>query len=166
MNVEFINPFLEAAIKVLSTMAFTPATPGKPFLKNKTPLSQGDVSGIAGLTGRINGSMAVSFSQGAILEIVSNMFGEVCKEINDDVRDAVGEISNMISGHARRLLAEKGYECQSTIPIIIDGHGHKICHTVSGPVLVMPFTIGEDKSFFIELCLETKEAQPAPTRGV
>ncbi|MGE3540117.1 MAG: chemotaxis protein CheX [Candidatus Tectimicrobiota bacterium] len=156
MNVEFINPFLEAATKVLSTMAFTQATPGKPFLKNKTPLSQGDVSGIVGLTGRLNGSMAVSFSEPAILEIVSNMFGEVCKDINDEVRDAVGEISNMISGDARRILAEKGYECQSAIPTVIDGKDHKICHTIAGPVLVMPFTIGAEKPFFIELCLESK----------
>lgn len=156
MNVEFINPFLEAAVKVLSTMAFTQPKPGQPFLKNKLPLSQGDVSGIVGLTGTVNGSMAVSFSEGAILEIVSNMFGEVCTEINEEVRDAVGEISNMISGDARRILAGKGYELQGSIPTVIDGKDHKICHTIAGPVLVMPFTLTNDQAFFIELCLEKK----------
>ena|SRR5438132_14372821 len=101
MDVTFINPFLEAAVNVLQTMAFTETQVGKPFLKGKTPLSQGDVTGIVGLTGDKNGSLAVSFSEAAILQVVSNMFGEVCKEMNDDVRDAVGEITNMICGDAR-----------------------------------------------------------------
>ena len=80
MNVAFINPFLEAAVKVLQTMAFTEPQVGKPFLKGKTPVSQGDITGIVGLTGDMNGSLAVSFSEAAILQVVSNMFGEAFKE--------------------------------------------------------------------------------------
>ena len=152
MNVEFINSFLNAAVTVLQTMAFTEPKVGKPFLKGKTPLSQSDVTGIVGLTGVINGSLAVSFSDAAILQVVSNMFGEAIKEINDEVRDAVGEISNMISGDARRILAEKGYQFQGAIPTVIEGKNHKICHTFPGPVLVIPFTIGTDGLFFVEVC--------------
>jgi chemotaxis protein CheX len=68
MDVTFINPFLEAAVNVLQTMAFTETQVGKPFLKSKTPLSQGDVTGIVGLTGNQHGSLAVSFSEAAILQ--------------------------------------------------------------------------------------------------
>ncbi|HEY7492905.1 MAG TPA: chemotaxis protein CheX, partial [Candidatus Tectomicrobia bacterium] len=67
MNVEFINPVLEAVINVLKTMAFTDPTPGKPFLKKKGDPSQGDITGIVGMTGPVNGSLAVSFSESAIL---------------------------------------------------------------------------------------------------
>jgi CheY-specific phosphatase CheX len=38
----------------------------------------------------------------AILQVVANMFGEACKERNDAIRGAVGEITNMICGDARR----------------------------------------------------------------
>ena len=41
MDVTFINPFLEAVVNVLQTMAFTETQVGKPFLKGKTPLSRG-----------------------------------------------------------------------------------------------------------------------------
>ena len=152
MNVAFINPFLEATVKVLQTMAFTEPQVGKPFLKGKTPVSQGDITGIVGLTGDMNGSLAVSFSEAAILQVVSNMFGEAFKEINDEVSDAVGEITNMICGDARRILAEKGYQFQGAIPTVIDGKNHKICHVFRGPVLVIPFTIGEAGGFFVEVC--------------
>jgi len=153
MDVTFINPFLEAAVNVLQTMAFTETQLGKPFLKDKTPLSQGDVTGIVGLTGNKHGSLAVSFSEAAILQVVSNMFGEACKEVNDDVRDAVGEITNMICGDARRILAQHGYHFQAAIPTVIDGKGHKICHPLPGPVLVIPFTVGEGGKCFLEVCL-------------
>lgn len=154
MNVAFINPFLEAAVKVLQTMAFTEPQVHKPFLKTRTPLSQGDITGIVGLTGDMHGSLAVSFSEDAILQIVSNMFGEACKEMNDDVRDAVGEITNMICGDARRILAEQGYHFQGAIPTVIDGKNHRICHAFPGPVLVIPCTVGEAGVFFLEVCFE------------
>src|SRR5712692_11999303 len=152
MDVTFINPFLEAAVNVLQTMAFTEMQVGKPFFKGKTPLSEGDVTGIVGLTGDKNGSLAVSFSEAAILQVVSNMFGEACKEMNDDVRDAVGEITNMICGDARRILAEQGYQFQGAIPTVVDGKNHRIGHAFPGPVLVIPFTIGEAGVFCLEVC--------------
>jgi chemotaxis protein CheX len=161
MKVEFINPFLQAAVTVLKTMAFTEAQVGKPFLKGKTPLSQGDITSIVGLTGEVNGSLAVSFSEAAILQVVSNMFGEAFKEINDEVRDAVGELSNMISGDARRILESEGHQFQAALPTVIEGKSHKICHPMPGPVLVIPFTIGVDAGFFLEVCFEQSDSRQA-----
>lgn len=158
MNVAFINPLLEATVEVLQTMAFTELQVGKPFLKDKTAISHGDITGIVGLTGDSHGSLAVSFSEAAILQVVSNMFGEAFKEINDEVSDAVGEITNMICGDARRILAEKGYQLQGAIPTVINGKNHKICHVFRGPVLVIPFTIGEADRFFLEVCFEEKRS--------
>ena len=154
MNVEFINPFLEAVVNVLKTMAFTDPKPGKPFLKKKGEPSQGDITGIVGMTGPVNGSIAVSFSEPAILQIVSTMFGEAVTEINEEIQDAVGELSNMISGDARRMLAEKGYQFGASIPTVITGKDHRINQTVPTLSLVMPFTIGENYPFFVEACFE------------
>jgi chemotaxis protein CheX len=47
----------------------------------------------------------VSFTEASILPIVSNMFGEEIKEMNEEIKDAVGEITNMISGQASKRLA-------------------------------------------------------------
>jgi CheY-specific phosphatase CheX len=71
---------------------------GKPFLKGKTPWSQGDVTDIVGITGDMHGSLAVGFSKAAILQVVSNMFSKACKEMSDEVRAAVGVSTNMICG--------------------------------------------------------------------
>jgi chemotaxis protein CheX len=49
--VTLVNPFIEATLHVLSSLAFTKASAGKPFLK-KDQLASGDVSGIVGLSGK------------------------------------------------------------------------------------------------------------------
>lgn len=154
MKAEFIHPFLEAVMHVLKTMAFTEPTAGKPALKKKGEPCQGDVTAIVGLTGAVKGSFALSFSEAAILEIVSNMFGEQVKEINGEVQDAAGELSNMVSGNARRALADLGHSFQAAIPMVISGRGHNIIPSIPGPSVVMPFTVGEGHPFFVEASFE------------
>ena len=151
MDVKFINPFLEGTVEVLTTMAFVNPRPGKPYLK-KNNLAKGDVSGIIGITGTIRGSLALSFSTGSILKIVSNMLGEEITAINGDIRDAVGEITNMVSGAARKRIETMGFSLSASIPTVVSGKEHSIMHVVSGPSVVIPFEM-EGGSFVVDVCL-------------
>ncbi len=151
MNVQFINPFLEGTVSVLKTMAFVEPRSGKPYLKVDN-LAKGDISGIIGLTGSAAGSLALSFSEGAILKIVSNMLGEDLKSINGDVKDAVGELTNMVSGVARKNLEAQGFYIQAAIPTIVSGKNHSIAHVKGGPSLIITFEIDEGV-FVVDVCL-------------
>lgn len=151
MNVKFINPFLEGTTNVLSTMAFVTPRPGKPYLKKET-MAVGDISGIIGLTGAARGSLALSFSQGSILKIVSNMLGEEITEMNGDIKDAVGELTNMVSGVARKKLEAEGLNVTAAIPTVVCGHNHSIVHVLGGPSIIIPFEIDEG-SFVVDICL-------------
>jgi len=109
MNVEFVNPFLSAILNVLSTMAMTEAKAGKPFIKSSN-MASGEVTGMIGLAGnQVRGSLAINFSRAAILHIASQMLGESFTEIDDTVKDVVGEITNMVTGGAKKSLAEQGH---------------------------------------------------------
>ena len=132
-------------------MAFVEPRPGKPYLK-KGALAKGDVSGIIGLTGAANGSMALSFSKGCILKIVSNMLGEDIKEINSDIRDAVGEITNMVSGVARQKLEALGLSVTAAIPTVVAGKDHTITHVMGGPSIVIPFET-DSGSLVVDICI-------------
>jgi chemotaxis protein CheX len=151
MKVKFINPFLEGTISVLKTMAFVEPRAGKPYLKMDS-LAKGDISGIIGLTGSATGSLAVSFSETAIIKIVSNMLGENIKSLDSDIKDAVGEITNMISGVARKNLEADGFYIQAAIPTVVSGKNHSIAHIMGGPSLIIPFEI-DDGSFVVDVCL-------------
>lgn len=152
MDVKLINPFIDATIVVLETMASTKAEAGKPYLK-RDEVAQGDVTGIIGLTGEASGTFSVSFTAKSILSIVSNMLGEEMKELNEEIQDAVGEITNMIAGQARKRLDELGRPLMAAIPTVVIGENHTISHVTSYPIIAIPF--GTDNGeFTIEVCFE------------
>lgn len=152
MDVQVVNPFIDATIHVLSSLAFTNAHVGKPYLK-KDFVAQGDVSGIVGLSGDFKGTISVTFTKKCILKIVSKMFGEEIEEINDDVKDAVGEILNIVSGHGRQKLENMGKTLKGAIPTVITGKNHMITHMTSHPIIAVPFST-ENGDFTFEVCLE------------
>lgn len=154
MDVALVNPFIEATLHVLSSMAFTKATAGKPYLKKDT-IAKGDVSGIVGLSGEARGTLSVSFSKESILSIVSKMFGEQVTEINEEVTDAVGEILNIVSGQARQKLETMGRLLKGAIPTVITGKDHSITHITKQPIVAIPFDT-ENGHFTIEVCIEEK----------
>ena len=152
MEAKLINPFIEATLHILETMAFTKVDAGKPYLKEDN-VARGDVTGVIGLTGSTNGTVSVTFTEKSILSIVSNMFGEEMKELNEEIKDAVGEITNMISGQARQKLDEIGRSLKAAIPSVILGKNHKITHISKHPVIAIPFHTQEGE-FTIEVCFE------------
>lgn len=152
MKAELINPFLEATISVLKTMAGLQPTPGKPYIK-RGATATGDISGIVGITGETEGSICITFSRECILLVISQMLGENIYEINDQVKDAVGELTNMISGDSRRRLEEIGHHFQGAIPSVITGRGHEIRHVTKGPILSIPFKTHAGP-FTVEVCFK------------
>lgn len=152
MDVKLVNPFINATINVLETMAFMTVNAGKPYLK-KDNVAVGDVSGILGLTGVANGTIAVTFEEKCILSVVSNMFGETMSELNNEIADAVGELTNMISGQARRELGEMGKVFKAAIPSVIIGRNHSVTHFTNGPKIAIPFNT-DNGDFTIEVCFE------------
>ena len=152
MDVKVINAFIDGTISVLKTMAFVEPKAGAAYLK-KDWAARGDVSGIIGLTGSVRGSLAVSFSEQSILKIVSNMLGEEITEINCDIQDAVGEITNMVSGVARKNLEADGLIITAAIPTVVAGKNHSIAHVMGGPSIIIPFET-DAGPFVVDICLQ------------
>jgi chemotaxis protein CheX len=152
MDVKFINPFLYGTIEVLKKMAFTEPRPGKVYLK-KTALAHGDVSGIIGITGDMVGSLAISFGESCICHIVGSMLGESYAEANQEVFDAVGEITNMISGVARTHMEKEGMQVYAAIPSVVYGKNHTINHILKSPSIVIPFET-DHGAFVVDVCIK------------
>lgn len=157
MDVRFINPFLDGTLEVLKTMAGIDAVPAKPALKLDNS-AYGDASGIIGLTGEAVGSLAVSFTEKCICRIVTAMLGERHDEIDAGVIDAVGELTNMISGAARTKLEKQGLKVYAAIPTVVYGPGHRITHILKSPSIVIPFSTAHG-SFFADVCIRASERE-------
>jgi len=151
MNLKYINPLLEATINVLTTMAMVEVSRGKPSIKVGTkPL--GDITGLIELAGAdAQGSLAISFSEAAILEITEKMLGEKIDTIDNSIIDLVGEVTNMITGDAKRTYSEQGIEFDLTIPSVQLGREQDLVHSVAGKPIVVPLSVASGE-FYIEFC--------------
>jgi chemotaxis protein CheX len=132
--------FTDAVISVLETMAMVRTTPGRAFTKSAGP-AKGDISGVIGMSnsnGPGRGSMSLTFTNDSALGIVGRMLGEDIAEMNKDVVDAVGEMTNMVCGQGRKGMAEFGIVYSGAIPTVITGTGHTIKHVSTSAVLAIP----------------------------
>ena len=157
MKIEYINPFILATKKVLSTMASTESQARKPSLKSENNFKAlGDISAVIELSGESKGSIGISFTKSCILNIAEQMFGEKLEDLQEDLVDMVGEIVNMVSGEARRELAKLGFHFSAGIPVTMMGENHEIKHFVEARIILIPFqtTSGE---YFIEACFESNK---------
>ncbi|CED56718.1 chemotaxis protein CheX [Aliivibrio wodanis] len=153
MKAEFINPFLSALINVLSTMSSIQLTPQKPMLK-KGGFAKGDVSGLIGMTTPdLKGSLSVTFEKKLALMTMKKMVGEVHHEIDVDVIDMVGEITNMVAGGAKRTLSEQGFEFDMATPMVVSGENHTISHQSKDKIVLIPLS-SEYGMVFIEVSFE------------
>lgn len=155
IDVNIIKPFLISTKNVLETMCHTTVKVDKPILKDDA-LTYGEVTGIIGMaSNNFAGCMVVSFSRNCILNIVANMFMETVKEeINDEVIDAVGELTNMICGGAKGELEKADHKFDLATPTMVVGTGVEISYHSNGPTILIPFTtdFGE---FVVEANLAT-----------
>ncbi|MFH2093528.1 MAG: chemotaxis protein CheX [Pseudomonadota bacterium] len=151
MDAKLVNPFIEGALHILDTTAFVKVKAEPPFLK-KDRKAHGDISGFIEISGDLSGTAAISFSKKSILGIVSAMFGEEMTEINEEINDAVGEISNMIAGHVTTKIAETGKKVTVKFKEIKLGKDAIINHVEGAPhILALPFRTTKGK-VVIEVC--------------
>lgn len=153
MDIEFVDPFLTATVQVLKVQAGIEASAGKVGLKKAGESTGGDISGVIGIVSdSFHGSVVISFPEKTFLKVMSNMLGEECTEINKDIVDGAGELTNIIFGQAKITLNEKGFGIQTAIPSVVSGKNHILSAQTKGPVVVVPFESSAG-SFFIEICL-------------
>ncbi|MFO7816982.1 MAG: chemotaxis protein CheX [Thermodesulfobacteriota bacterium] len=149
-----IKQFTEAVQFVMSTMAMVEVEPKSPYVK-KNNTATGDVSGVIGFSNATNhtgGTMSLTFTSKSALGIVQNMVGEEYSEITQEVADAVGEMTNMICGQARKNLNEKmNMVFEGAIPTVVTGKGHSIRHVSSSAILAMPFS-SQFGDITVEVC--------------
>lgn len=155
INVEYVNPFIAATLQTLEVMAGLRPSRGNPFAK-VTFVASGDISGVIGLTTDDTvGSVAVTFSEGLARRLYANMVGEEAATLTAEVKDAVGEVANMIAGGAKAVLAQSGHSFRIAIPEIVVGKNHLIRHKGGMPCLVVPFQLG-DETFWLEVTLKNR----------
>lgn len=119
-----------------------------------------DVISLVSFTGEHSGIVAVFCSREIALKITSNMLGMEVSSLDQDVKDAMGELTNMIAGSLKNKVFETFGAMHLSVPIVIAGADLSISSsskeksdvTFSSGVtcdstnswMMTPFTSGED----------------------
>lgn len=144
LDVNLINPFLYAAKKTLEMQANVACEILKPRLSHVNDKIQDLPIAIAGVmnisTESFNGSIALAFPEEVFLRIYESLSGENHVKINDEIKDAAGELLNIIFGSAKTVLNEEfGFTLSPTLPTVLSGDKIKIRQHSKQQVIVLPF---------------------------
>jgi chemotaxis protein CheX len=133
--------FAECLTGTLSAMAGLEVEPGTPFQKTAGQ-SSGDISSVIGFGGsNLTGCLVMHFPRTAALVIYEGMMGENPGELNDEVRDGIGELANIVLGSAKTAFSRENIDFQLSIPTIVVGEGHRVRLHSSLPVMIIPFAV-------------------------
>ena len=135
MDVKFINPFIAAIKNVFSTMVQVEVSVGKPQLRSDQ-ISSADVSGVIGLSGDVTGAVVLSFPEKVATRLASKFAGVEMEIDHPDFADAVGELTNMVAGNAKKDLT--GLSVSISLPSVIVGAQHEVSQLKACPQLVIP----------------------------
>ena len=85
---------------------------------------EGHVAGSVGFIGRVSGVVFLYSTNSFARNMTSSLLGLTDLEIEGDemVNDAMGELSNMVVGHLKSRLSDRGMPCVLTIPSIVRGN--------------------------------------------
>ena len=152
LNVDYINPFIEAVTNTFQTMAGMAITRDKIFLKGEGEEVYG-VSGIIGLGGEASGSVVLNFPEQVAIAAVGKFVGEDFGSITAGVVDGVGELTNIVAGDAKNRLIQKGYKFDIGLPKIVTGRNYITAQQKGVPCIVIAFN-SEIGRFCIEVSLK------------
>ncbi len=139
MDAGFVNAHLVAVQNVFKTMLSTDIVMGKPTLKaNK--LTSADVTGVIGFAGDKKGTFSLAFTRETAIFVYKTMVGEDAASVTAEVVDAIGEITNIISGQTRVEIEKLGYKLSAALPTVIVGSNVEVNFITKVPVIALPFT--------------------------
>lgn len=136
VKVEHINPFVSATLETFKSMLRTELVPGKIFLAKDAKI-QSDISGIIGLSGGAKGTVTLTFPKATALQAVTAFVGEKVESMDGMVKDAIGELANIVAGAAKKDLTQ--YKISISLPSVIIGDKHEVQGGKDVIPLAVPF---------------------------
>lgn len=89
----------------------------------------GNITGLIGVHGKVSGFVTVNLTERIAIRAASGLLQEDFKELNAEVVDAAGEMTNMVVGGVKSALATSKWSfLQMTVPSVIVGKGYSIAY--------------------------------------
>lgn len=137
IEIDYINPVIAGLEEVFRTMLDCRIErTGLGLMENSQALYA--VSGIIGVSGKGVGTVVLSMQPSVALKAARVMLmDEELAEMNNDVLDAVAELTNMVCGNAKAQLPQ--FHLSISLPNVLKGEGCWIMFPKSSSPILIPF---------------------------
>jgi chemotaxis protein CheX len=116
--IDRIEMGLEAALQEIFTVMFNEEAE---VVDHARDLDSPHISSVVGFTGRLSGMLALHFSVDMACRMASRLLDMAVTQPDENVRDAVGELSNMLAGGLKKQLCNTDNMFKISIPTVIVG---------------------------------------------
>lgn len=134
---------------VFSTMLMVDLT-SEAVIENQKCAIQSNLTSMIGLGGGIRGLLAIHCPASVAKAITGAFLGMDVDELNDDVKDAIGEIANMVAGNLKVSYAKIDINVELAIPTSIVGESFYVSGIADAKRVIVPLKMG-DSTFWVEL---------------
>ncbi len=134
---------------VFTAMTSLEVAAGAP-VRNSMEVMPSNISGSIGFAGDVSGALVVLCPVKTATAITADLLGMEVEDLGDDVRDAVGELVNMVAGGFKSSLARDGILLNISIPITVIGKGFRVSGPSRSQRIIFPFAC-EQYEFWIDL---------------
>ncbi|MDR1494377.1 MAG: chemotaxis protein CheX [Planctomycetaceae bacterium] len=136
-DVDFINPVISSLEETFDTMLNCKiARVGLSLMENNTALYP--VSGIIGINGKTAvGTVVLTMAESVALRAASTLLMTDMSDLNEDVMDAVGELTNMVAGATKARLGQ--YNLSMGLPSVFYGTQCHIHFPANAHPIAIPF---------------------------
>jgi chemotaxis protein CheX len=104
------------------------------------------VTAVVGFGGLLTGACVFRASGSVSRDIAARMTGMEFPDLDDTVRDAIGEICNILAGTWKSKVPELSSHCDLSVPAVITGRDYKL--HVQAPEFTLRHGYRFDDSFF------------------
>jgi len=138
-----------ATDEVFSTMMGVACAPDR-----KPAARDGEtISAVIGLAGALSGSLILHTSGPAAMRIAERMIGLAPAEVDGMVRDAIGEVCNMIAGAWKGFNASLASGCLLSTPTVVAGTSYEL-FSERAPIRLERSYRFEEMTFVITIACE------------
>ena len=148
---ELLSVLIESTQEVFATMVFQPLDTKTPI--EGAPRPPSNVVGTVSFTGDRCGIVVFYSTTETAGKITGAMLGIDPTEVNGEVPDAIGEITNMIAGTFRTRMAANGSRWAISVPTVTIGSDFSTTYVRDVRRVLCPFAMSGGDQVFVELIL-------------
>ena len=150
-----VGALVDVTKDIFTTMLDRSVEFGAPTYTGPQPTA--NVVATVGFAGTLSGYVSLCVSKEAAFEIAQALLGSSAEEAHDHVRDAAGEMANMIAGSVRTQMTDKGETLGISTPIVTVGTDFSTAALRDVSQAVCPFKMGPH-SLFVYLVLQGRKS--------